>query len=512
MSTKTFIVAAIIAIACSTIIACSSIIPSQAQEGTPLRTITGTVVDSDGEPLLGATIQILGASGGAMADMGGRFSIDVPEGAVLIVRFIGMREQRITVDNQQEIHIQMEVGRSDFGGEFFGDGGGLPPAQPIVLTRPQTENVVAGNRLAFLAFREVSRQEGVNTFFSPLSLNIALAMLLHGATGENHVEMANALGVAHLSAPVINSFYRDFSQALLTADPSTQISISNSIALNQTLSSVNERFVENNRRYFNASVRTLDFRSPTSVNTLNEWVAENTNNRIPGIIENLDPMGGMVVMNALHFKAKWRNEIRFDEANTRLDNFTTSQGERVQAYLMERTTWYPYFENDYFQSIEMQYGNGSFSMVVILPREELGINQLIEKLDIDIWEQMVNGMERRGVWLRLPRFTKEATFSLNSPLHNLGIRRAFNTLDGFRNISDAELQFTDAIQQIFVEVNEEGTEAVAVTTMFVTIGSAGLGERIPPIPFIANRPFLYVIRERSTGAILFMGRMDNPKQ
>ena len=498
MKTKTIISIVIITIACITIFSL------QAQETNPVKTISGIVTDSLGEPLPGTAIIVKGTNIRTLTNLDGKYSIDVPPNAILQFSFIGMIRQEIAVDNQQSINVVMED-----EGFPIAHSTGLQPAQPINLTASQRENAKIGNSFAFQMFGEVSRQEGNNTFFSPLSLNMALAMLYNGTSGNTRAEMAKALGVSHLTDIEINEYYRKIMQALLGADPSTDITIANSVWYHNDFS-VKDSFVDINKNYFDAKVQALDFHYPAAVDIINKWVAEKTNNRIRGIVNELGLQEEMIVLiNALYFKGKWENSIRFNKANTQLDDFTKPDGQKVRAYMMEQTNWFPYYANEYLQSIEMNYGNRAFSMVIILPSEDMTINQLMAHLDNEKWQNIVDNMQRQRVWLKLPRFRKENAFQLNQPIRNVGMQRIFTDFNDFANISNDELALSSIMQKTFVEVNEEGTEAAAVTGM-VVVGFGRVGAPPPPIPFFANRPFLYFIKERSTGVILFMGRMDNP--
>ena len=174
--------------------------------------------------------------------------------------------------------------------------------------------------------------------------------------------------------------------------------------------------------------------------------------------------------------------------------------------MMEQTTVLPYYVDKYLQCVEMPYGNGAFSMVAILPANDMDIDQLINYLDDATWQNIVNKFQERMLPLKLPRFKIECEIPLNEPVRNVGMQQIF--YGGFANISDVSLAVSIIIQKTFVEVNEEGTEAAAVTVIAMDGASPGY---VPP-SFIANRPFLYLIKEKSTGAILFIGRMDEPKE
>jgi len=382
----------------------------------------------------------------------------------------------------------------------------VKPFEPIDLTVKQTKKADADNRFALNMFREVSSFSiEPNTFFSPLSLNMALGMLYNGASGETRTEMAEVLGMADFSETEINEYYQKMSQALLDIDPLTDISIANSIWYRDGFP-VKQPFISVNQNYFDAVVRALDFNRPDAADIINKWCADKTKDRIKEIIEspiNNDIM--MYLINALYFKSKWQFE--FDKKHTKLDDFTKSDNKKITVNMMEQTTALPYYIDQYLQCVEMPYGNQAFSMAVILPANEMNIDQLIEHLDNTTWENVVNNLQEQNVWLKFPRFKIECDIPLNEPVKNVGIKQIFG--GGLANIADGPLAVSNIKQKTFVEVNEEGTEAAAVTVIEVyTTGTEGSQQ----VPFFANRPFLYLIKEKSTGVILFIGRMDEPKE
>jgi serpin B len=349
---------------------------------------------------------------------------------------------------------------------------------------------------------------GSNTFFSPLSLNMALGMLYNGASGDTRAEMAEALGMADFTEDEINGYYRKISQSLLQIDPLTDIGIANSIWYRNGFP-VKQPFIEINRNYFDAEVRSLDFSRSDAVGTINKWCADKTKDKIKEIIDN--PISGDVMMyliNALYLKSKW--QYNFDKAQTKQDNFTKTDNQTKKVNMMEQTATLPYYADEHLQCVEMPYGNQAFGMVAILPSNDTNIEQLIEYLDDTAWQNVVDNLREREVWVKLPRFKIECELPLNEPVFNAGMKQIF--IGGFENISDMDLFVSKIKQKTFVEVNEEGTEAAAVTVVEVMANSIGPGTPPQPIPFFADRPFLYLIKEKSTGVILFIGRMDEPKE
>jgi len=379
----------------------------------------------------------------------------------------------------------------------------ITPFEPIVLTANQSVKAAFDNSLSFKMFKEVSVLNGANTFFSPLSLNMALGMLYNGSSGDTRTEMVEALGMTGFTDAEINEYYQKMAQALLNIDPLTEISIANSIWHRDGFP-VKQSFIDVNQTYFDAMVKALNFGSPDAAGIINTWCAEKTKERIKEIIQAPIPDNVMMyLMNALYFKSKWMFE--FDEKHTKQDDFTLSGNQKKKVNMMEQTTFFPYYADQYLQCVEMPYGNEAFSMVAILPANSMNINQLIDYLDDTAWQNIVTNLWKREVYLKLPRFKIECEMNLNEPVKNVGMKRIFG--GGFANISDTPLFVSEIRQKTFVEVNEAGTEAAAVTVIAMPTSIPP-----PPVQFFANRPFLYLIKEKSTGVILFIGRMDEPKE
>ena len=383
------------------------------------------------------------------------------------------------------------------------------PAEPIALTAGQVEKASGDNGFAFKIFKEVSKLNGSNTFFSPLSLNAALGMLYNGASGETRAEMAEALGMTDFTDTEINEYYQKMLQALLKIDPNTDIGIANSIWYRTRLP-VKQSFIDVNRNFFEAEVKPLDFNSSDAANVINKWCADKTNNRIKEIIESTSSDDMMYLINALYFKSKW--QFKFDKNQSKQDDFTKIDNQKVKVNMMEQTTTLSYYADQRLQCVEMPCGNQAFGMIVVLPVNETDINRLIENLDDVAWQKIVDNLWKENVRVKLPRFKIECDFDLKDPVRNVGIQKIFS--GGLENISDLDLLVSKIKQKTFIEVNEEGAEAAAVTAIGITLGSGTGGGVSPivPIQFFVNRPFLYLIKEKSTGVILFIGRMDEPKE
>ena len=475
---------------------------THAQNMDTVWTVSGTVTDQLGNPLPGASIVVKGTTTGTITNMTGKYSINAPENAVLQFSFVGYAiQEKLIVENRQVINVVME------------EEEGIETAKPIDLTVHQIEKVETDNSFGFRMFREVSKQKGENTFFSPLSLNMALGMLYNGSSGTTRTEMAKTLGITNCSLTEINEYYQKMMQELLKIDPITEINIANSFWYRNELP-VKASFIETGKKYFDAEVKALDFNSSTAADIINKWCAEKTKNRINHIIDNsmTDDMM-MTLINALYFKSKWQKEKKFEKEKTKLDVFTKTNRQKIKVQMMEQTNSLPYYADEQFQCVELPYGNQAFSMIAMLPHENMDINRLIDHLADVKWQDVMNNMREQRVWLKLPRFKMECDFSLSQPIMNLGMKQIFDPRDAdFENIAkiyDVNWYVSDIKQKTFVEVNEEGTEAAAVTAI-VVVGFGRRGTTVEPVRFFADRPFLFLIREKSTGLILFIGRIDEP--
>jgi serpin B len=389
----------------------------------------------------------------------------------------------------------------------------IEPFMPIELTVRQGKKADADNYFSFKMFKEVSAQNGANTFFSPLSLNMALGMLYNATSGKTRTEMADALGLADFTESEINEYYQKMMQGLLNIDPLTEISIANSIWYRDSLP-VKQSFFDTNKQYFDAMVQSLDFSKSEAAGIINNWCADKTKDRITKIVESpINDLTMMYLINALYFKSKWQFE--FDRAKTKQDDFILTGNHPKRVNMMEQTATLPYYADQRLQCVEMPYGNEAFSMVAILPTGAMSIDQMIGYLNHTEWQNIVNKLSPQKVWLKLPRFKIECEMPLKESVRNAGMKRIFIPLTAeLGNMVDLndmdDLHVSDIKQKTFVEVNEEGTEAAAVTAVEIQATSIGLGS--DPVRFFANRPFLYLIKEKSTGAILFIGRMDEPKE
>lgn len=380
----------------------------------------------------------------------------------------------------------------------------VKPYEPIVLNVSQTQQVAADNSFAFDLLKTVNQSESSNNYFiSPLSISQALGMTYNGAGGATKTAIETALRRSGFSADDINAYYKKIADGLLAADPMTQLKIANSIWTRNDLP-VLQSFYNVNTAYYNAKAQSLDFSLPSSKDIINNWCSQNTNGKIPSIIDQISSDVVMYLINAVYFKGIWKSQ--FKTADTFSGSFAAATGS-VSAKYMKQDQTFNYFANDSVQCAELPYGNGAFSMVVVLPASKYSVDQIVDKLNPSTWNRWLAGMLPLKLHVELPKFKLSYKTLLNNPLSQLGMGVAFsNSADFSKIVSAGGLKISRVLHNTFVSVDEEGTEAAAVTAVEFTNTAVN-----PTVtPFIVNRPFLFFIKEKSTGAILFLGKIINP--
>ncbi len=369
------------------------------------------------------------------------------------------------------------------------------------LTALEKSLVESDNRFALKLFREVAKEEkDKNVFISPLSVAMALGMTLNGANGETRTAMESALELSGLTAAEINQSYQSLIALLVQLDPRVQFQIANSIWYRQELA-VESEFISNNQTYFNAVVRGLNFNDPQATAIINAWVKEKTRGRIEKIVEQINPEHVMFLINAIYFKGAWTH--KFDPRHTRDDWFTTANGAKTACRMMNLKNDWNYFSNDFFQAIDLPYGDAGFSMTILLPHAGIAVDSVIAVFTAEGWARWRNDFTKQNLTLFMPKFTLSYSIPLNQALAALGMGIAFTPAADFTKIRQAgELKISEVKHKTFVEVNEEGTEAAAATSVGIVIDSAH--------EMRLDRPFVYLIRENHSQTILFIGRMMQP--
>ena len=388
-------------------------------------------------------------------------------------------------------------------GELFtGPGVDEIARLPRALSAAEVEIIGASNRFAFDLLAQANRA-GDNLFLSPLSASMALAMTMNGAAGETWNQMRDVLGFGNLAEEEINASYESLLELIIGLDPAVETAIGNSVWTRQGFP-VHSDFLNSVRESFDAEVAELDFANPAASVRINEWVKAATNGRIEGIVPAVIPSKVvMYLINAIYFKGSWT--FRFDSSETRPEPFYLDDGSTRTVPLMSLRGELPYQDNSRFQAVDLPYGGRAFSMTLLLPLQGLSVDSLAATLDAAAWEDIADGFHDRDVQLFLPRFRMAYERTLNDDLTALGMVDAFDDLRAdFTRMSPVDGLFISRVKQkSWVDVNEEGTEAAAATKVSMAVVSSGPVVR-------ADRPFLFFIRERLSGTILFAGKVASP--
>lgn len=380
----------------------------------------------------------------------------------------------------------------------------------IEVTEKTARLIEAENDFGFELYKNVfsSETEYDNLMVSPLSVSLALAMTYNGARGETQTAMEQTLRVHGLTPEEINTSCHDLVVALKSLDPGVLLKIANAIFYRNDFE-VEHEFITTNQHYYDAEVAPLDFgMRQEALETINGWVAEKTHDKIETIVDQITPDQVMFLLNAIWFKGTWQKE--FNEESTKSLPFHLENGTTIQTETMQRRDTLPYMSNDLFSAVQLSYGKGNYNMFVFLPSEDKDLKEIIDNLDAENWGNWMDSFEEtKSVDIKLPRFNYAYEIKLNEVLTEMGMGIAFTGAADFTGINrQGGLSIDYVKHKSFIEVNEEGTEAAAVTVVAFERTSAGPQK----VPFYVNRPFFYAITEKDTGAILFMGTVKNPSK
>jgi serpin B len=377
-----------------------------------------------------------------------------------------------------------------------------PKVNETGATAESAETVVdANNQLAFDLYNKFDKTG--NVFYSPFSIETALAMTYEGARGITADEMQDVL---HLPSENRQASFAKVINKINAGSKDYQLSTANALWAQKDYPFLDSYFnLVNN--YYGGKVTNLDFKTDTENSrlTINKWVEEQTNDKIKDLIPQgiLSGMTKLVLTNAIYFKGKWVKQ--FDEKNTEDADFKTDSG-IVTAKMMELTEErFNYAENDALQILELPYNGNDTSMIIILPKQDLAsIDASLNAESLELWKQ---SMSSQMVDVYIPKFKFETKYMMREMLVSMGMREAFSDEADFSGMTGKkDLMIDQVIHQAFVEVNEEGTEAAAATAVVMKVTAINLEQKV----FRADHPFIFIIQQKDTGNILFMGRVENP--
>lgn len=358
-------------------------------------------------------------------------------------------------------------------------------------------------QFAFDVSNQVITAEGQakNVFISPLSLHIALGMILNGANGQTAQEIQKTLKLDAQTLTEANQTYQNLLENLPGVDPEVTLALANSVWYRNTFP-VETSFQDLLKQSFKAEVSAQDFNDPATLSKINSWASQKTNGKIPKVLDQIQPDNVMFLMNALYFKGDWKTQFKPEQT---IDApFKLASGSTTTVRMMRLNTTLKHASRSTYTAFELPYGTDKYAMTVLLPAQTTTADALINTLNSSEWTQLQQAMTSSTLDIGLPKFTLNYDINLNKALSALGMPTAFTDAADFTKINkQGGLTLSFVKQNTFVAVDEKGTEAAAVTTGGISLTSA-------PLPLLCDRPFIFVIHEKTSGTILFIGKIADP--
>ena len=385
------------------------------------------------------------------------------------------------------------------------DRSARPDMPEPVLKSMNPKLIAAQTRFSLNLFSTLQKKDPKkNLFISPISISQAIGMIYNGAAAETQTAIGSALSLEDLSLNDFNSGNEDLRNALEHPGKDVQLNIANSIWTNQdTL--INPDFIHRNQQFYDAKVESLDFNTKKSVGIINNWVKRNTQGKIEGIVDQLSEADRLILVNATYFKGEWSSPFKVDQ--TTPQEFFAPDGKKTVPMMAKRGT-FRYFEQEGLQAIALPYGDRRLNLYIFLPKNGQTLDSIIQMLTPKTWTQWMGEFTTVPGYLQLPRFKMESKLELQKPLSELGMGIAFTDKANFSMLRDRPVHIDKVIHKTFVEVNESGTTAAAATS--IGIRATSIENVKTPFDMKVNQPFLCVLRDDKTGAILFMGAINNP--
>ena len=390
-----------------------------------------------------------------------------------------------------------------------------PPDDPTTGTQsaPKTEDLMALaggiNQMGFNLQKQLAGAgAGKNLFISPASVSLALAMTWEGSAGPTRDAMTAALELNGIPAPQVGSAFQELMKRLTSQDERIQIRVANSLWARLGIE-FRQDYLTRVRSAYSAMVTALNFADKASPGRINQWVGEQTEGRIPKIVDSIPSDAILYLINAIWFKGEWTDP--FKPELTKPQPFHTSAQSAKDHPLMSRTGEWDYWEGEGMQIAGLPYGKGAMRMIVILPAEGSDLAALMGQMDWPALKGWLARMGRRDGELALPKFKMEYETSLRAPLAAMGMGLAFSDAADFSGMvaPPTRAAISEVKHKTFVDVNEQGTEAAAVTSVQIRATRARAPQ--PPFRMIVDRPFFCAIQDRRTGVLLFMGAIYEPE-
>ncbi|HGE69682.1 TPA: serpin family protein [Candidatus Poribacteria bacterium] len=361
--------------------------------------------------------------------------------------------------------------------------------------------ISANNNFGFNLFKNlIKKSPNNNIFISPISINLALELAYNGANGETQKAMAKVLGLEGIDLDTVNQSNSVLINRYLGIDNKVQIAIANSIWANKGIT-LNLDFVRRTEELYNARIRNLDFSHPLAVKAINGWISDETNAKISRIVERVNNGAIFYLINALYFKGVWTKE--FNKNNTADREFYLINGKKKMIPMMSQTSVVKYYQGKDFEAISLPYGSGKVSMYIFLPNVNSNLSKFINNLNVNNWEKWMSNFSEKELTIVLPKFKVNYDVVLNDTLKELGMEIAFGSEADFSGLCKEKVFIDEVKHKTIMEVNEEGTEAASVTSVEMKMNGTP--------KFVINRPFFCAIVDNTTGLILFVCYVIDPK-
>jgi serpin B len=374
----------------------------------------------------------------------------------------------------------------------------------IELTRGEQQLVNHSNDFAFKLFRELVAEDK-SLIVSPISITYALGMLNNGAAGETQAQINKVLGFGDTGADGINSFCSKMLTEAPNLDKLTKVMIANTIFMNKDYV-LKQEFISKAKQFYDAEPETRDFNDGQTLDVINKWGSDHTMGMIPEVLNkgSFNPYAVSYLLNAIYFKGAWAE--KFDKADTKDEEFQTGTGKK-QVPMMHQEHEFNYAEDELCQALRLPYGNRAYNITLLLPKEGKTVNDVLQTLTKDTWQRYRWMCNSAIVDVKLPRFESNSDIGLKDIMTKLGMPNAFDDqLAEFPNFCNVPTYIGLMKQVAKIKLNEEGTEAAAITVIGMDNEAMAEPQEPQHVNFHANRPFLYVISEQSTGAIFFIGK------
>jgi serpin B len=392
---------------------------------------------------------------------------------------------------------------------------GTPPIAPserAPLSDDEVSVVASDNNFALSIFQQLTSDSGSdgNLLISPFSISTALAMTYAGARGETAQQMANVLAFT-LPDDRLHVAYGQLISDLTTPRDGYQLNLANRLFGEQGFP-FNQSFLDTTANDYGAPLEPLNFSGAPdgSRNTINQWVANQTNNKIQNLLPpgSVDSSTRLVLTNAIYFNGQWNS--KFDTQQTRNQAFYQANGSQTSASMMHQVHDFQYAQMPGFQVLQMPYAGDDLSMVIMLPNERDGLASMEHSLTDDMWKSTLSSLRNTLVNVSMPKFSFDSSFQLAGVLEQMGMTDAFSSAADFSGITPAgKLDINSVIHQAFIDVSEQGTEAAAATGVGL-VASSVYEPIVTPVDFTADHPFLFALEDDHSGSILFLGQVTNP--